>query len=405
MKRIVLFGLLMTVMSLLAKANDSSFSASGNQLVPATETEISVKKEILSLKLVGNKMKVDVYYEFYNPTKSSKNLIVGFEAPSPYDGGLEVDPHHVTKKQPFIHKFTVNMNDRPLAHKIALIKHEYDEEYNAKSQSFKNGQPNGMSQAEIKAAITKMINEGVEYELDFYYVYYFNAVFKPGINIIKHSYEYDCSSSAMARWSFPYRLTPACKWANGQIDDFTLIVDMGPFASYSIPETFTTKEDKWKIIGSGKVTYEEEGMLAMPERNFVIRDGYAMFQKKNFKPESELEIYKPFNSTWGENLLEQYQYGPFLDLGVELAQFKDEEQLSYFGIKSLSEIKSIDAKILKNLPFAYRGYVFKTKELQEFYNKANWYIPNPNYVNDLNTLTKDEKEWVLFWAKVEKQNN
>lgn len=403
MKRFVLIALLMTIMSLFAKANDSSFSATGNQLVPATETDISVKKEILSLKLVGNKMKVDVYYEFYNPTQSSKNLIVGFEAPSPYDGGLEVNPNLVTKKQPFIHKFTVNMNDKSLSHKVALIKREYNEEYKEKSQSFKNGQPNGMSQDEIKAAITKMINEGVENELDFYYVYYFNAVFKPGINIIKHSYEYNCSSSVMAKWSFPYRLTPACKWANGQIDDFTLIVDMGPFASYSIPETFTTKEDKWKIIGSGKVTYEEEGMVGQPERNFVIRDGYAMFQKKNFKPEDELEIYSPLIFRY-EDLMGYFNGVPFLDLGVELSILKDEEEITQYGIKDLSEIKSNEAKILKNLPFAYRGYVFKSKELQEFYNKTDWYIPDPAYINDLGTLSEDEKKWVLFWAKIEKDN-
>ena len=52
---------------------------------------------------------------------------------------------------------------------------------------------------------------------------------------------------------------------------------------------------------------------------------------------------------------------------------------------------------VKNLPFAYRGYIFNTKELQDFYESTPWYIPNPDYKPDMQQLPKEEQRWVDFW--------
>ncbi|MFV0565090.1 MAG: YARHG domain-containing protein [Flavobacteriaceae bacterium] len=48
----------------------------------------------------------------------------------------------------------------------------------------------------------------------------------------------------------------------------------------------------------------------------------------------------------------------------------------------------------KNLPFARRGYIFKNAELKDFYENLDWYIPNPNYIPETETLTKHEKNWI-----------
>jgi hypothetical protein len=58
--------------------------------------------------------------------------------------------------------------------------------------------------------------------------------------------------------------------------------------------------------------------------------------------------------------------------------------------------------ILKNLPFARRGYVFKSPELKAYYEKQNWYYPDPAYIPDLNQLTKGEQEW---FTKISKYKN
>ncbi|MBK6527097.1 MAG: YARHG domain-containing protein [Crocinitomicaceae bacterium] len=51
-------------------------------------------------------------------------------------------------------------------------------------------------------------------------------------------------------------------------------------------------------------------------------------------------------------------------------------------------------KILRNLPFARRGYIFKNAELQAYYTRMNWYIPNQNYEALPELLTEQEKTWI-----------
>ena len=73
MKKLLLIALLLVSVSFGLKANGCFFYASGGQLIPGIETEISVKKEILTLKRTGSfRLSVDVYYEFYNPTSYSR---------------------------------------------------------------------------------------------------------------------------------------------------------------------------------------------------------------------------------------------------------------------------------------------------------------------------------------------
>ena len=54
---------------------------------------------------------------------------------------------------------------------------------------------------------------------------------------------------------------------------------------------------------------------------------------------------------------------------------------------------------MRNLPFAYRGHVFKDKGLKQFFESTDWYVPNPNYVDNLDGLSEEEKKWVQYWSK------
>ena len=54
-------------------------------------------------------------------------------------------------------------------------------------------------------------------------------------------------------------------------------------------------------------------------------------------------------------------------------------------------------RILKNMPFAYRGYIFKNKALQDYFESTNWYIPNPEYKGEMEALSEVEQKWVKFW--------
>ena len=58
-----------------------------------------------------------------------------------------------------------------------------------------------------------------------------------------------------------------------------------------------------------------------------------------------------------------------------------------------------EKRILKNVPFAYRGHVFKDQGLKKFFESTNWYVPDPEYKDDMGTMTQEEREWIEFWAK------
>ena len=51
-------------------------------------------------------------------------------------------------------------------------------------------------------------------------------------------------------------------------------------------------------------------------------------------------------------------------------------------------------KLMKNLPYARRGYVFDNKDLQAWFEKMPWYLPDPNYIAELAALTEAEKKWL-----------
>src|SRR5450755_3593936 len=205
---------------LFCHANDGAFRVNGNQLIPMYETDISVKKEILTIKGIGSgQASVDVYYEFFNP-KEAKELEVGFEAFTPYG---DVDTKPVDGEHPYITNFSVSMNGLSIPYKVAIV---------SDSLYFRNGKYKTIPMAEV-------LKESEDIDVpNFFYVYHFRILFKKGMNIIHHTYVVDLSSSIEELYSFKYVLTAAGRWANRQIDDFTLNIDMGDFQDLSIDNTF-----------------------------------------------------------------------------------------------------------------------------------------------------------------------
>ena len=345
-------------------ANDGAFFGSGNHLVPIMETDISVQKEILYLKKIQNKyIEVSVYYEFFNP-KEDKEITVGFEAESP-SGDVDGAPkngHH-----PYMFDFTVNLNNAFLPFQIAYV---------TDSLYAKGGK--------IKSIDLNTFNGNKDGNyIDFRYIYHFKAKFKKGVNILKHTYKYNISGGIAYNYHFDYILTAANRWANKRIDDFTLIIDMGAFQTASIERTFFKSGKEWLLSGIGKIT---ETALKTPgdstelnTTNFYVQQGLLIFSKKNFSPKGELHIE--------DRALWFYQSAGFpidYPFTIDLPNFKYE-----------TEPKTEEEKrLLRNLPFARRGYIFKDKTLQAFYNKQDWYQPNPSYIPEVEHLSQKEKELI-----------
>ncbi len=331
MKHFTLLVLLLLGSAYAALANDGAFYTKGNQLIPISETDITVQKEILTIKKTANKyIEVTVYYEFFNPGKEKK-LTVGFEAFSPTG---DVDGTPKNGQHPYIRNFTVMLNSKQQPYTIAYVED---------SLYAKNGIVVSKKLKDIKASI-----ENVN-EVNFYYVYHFNATFKEGTNIIEHTYTYDVSSGVDLEYSFDYILTAANRWGNKQINDFTLNLDMDEFQTFAI---------------AGEV-------------KFHIQKGMLVFRKMNFKPKGELQLY-------AQRLFaaEDIQYLPF----------------SVYQQENIPEPKNEqERRILKNLPFARRGYVFTNPDLKKYYEHIDWYMPNPTYKPNTDQLTESEKKWIAKW--------
>src|SRR5262249_28753660 len=150
---------------------------------------------------------IDVHYELYNPGEA-KDILVGFEAASP-EG--DVDGHPVNGMHPYMSDFTVQMNSELLPYKVAIV---------SDSVYYKNGKFSEDKKSYLK-------DDFEEQAPDFFYVYHFKAKFKKGLNVIKHSYILDLSTSVIDLFSLSYVLTTAKRWANRKIDDFTLEIDFG----------------------------------------------------------------------------------------------------------------------------------------------------------------------------------
>ena len=395
MKRIII-AVFCCLSALFASANDGVFYASGNQLIPITETEISVQKEVLTINRVGDHLEVTVYYEFFNPV-GEKELLVGFEAQSAYNGK---DPMTTFPKHPYIRNFKVVVNGKPLSYEVANVPLSYYDDGKIVPNTYvRNGRIESWTRKQCEDSIAAWEDVAVPFD----YVYHFKAKFHPGLNIIQHTYDFDLSSSVEEEFYFPYVLTAANRWANHQIDDFTLNINLGEHVSFHLFPEFFKNADEWKILGKGKYTLDSTWGLTDGKEApvFHVQQGGITFHKANFHPDGELRIsqrrdWSISSWTWSgedDDFSAEDILGALKDqyIPIVLPDERTKEETYY------TRFSPEQRRILKNLPFAYQGYIFKDKALQDFFESCAWYLPNPDYKGDMEGFTEEEKKWVEFW--------
>lgn len=208
----------------IASANDGVYFTSGSFLVPVKETEISAKKEILTITICKDGYAdVDVDYTFFNNSNEKKNITMAFEAHSPYNSGAQLNKDG---KHPFISQFTAEMNGAQLQHSNALVALNLvnDSKWETDHKPLDMTQWKGIGEApdSIIPFEDALYNEALDSAISYAYAYYFDATFNPGENKVHHTYRYKMSFSVGSKFDVHYWLTPVTRWANGQVDDFTL---------------------------------------------------------------------------------------------------------------------------------------------------------------------------------------
>ena len=289
-KQLLLLLLLCTC--LFSRANDGVFYANGNVLVPVAETDISVAKEILTITVGEDDYAlVDVYYEFMNGD-SAKTVTMAFEAASPYNVEESFSKAGI---HPYIHNFSVEMNGTTLPYSNAVVALRYDADNNRqKSEKINLAEWKSYKEVgndDILPHEGLLYNASLDSILSYGYGYYFTAAFQPGKNTVHHTYRYHMSHNVVNRFTIPYWLTPATRWANHQIDDFTLRIK-APIGvgvcmedSLFLGAPFTSSDGKGQIYRFERDRfYKNHFLLAYPN------DSYVEWHMKDFRPTSDITI-------------------------------------------------------------------------------------------------------------------
>lgn len=359
-----------------ASANDAAYFTSGNQFIPVKETDISIRKEILTIGLQDDgKADVTVYYEFFNPGTTDKTILMGFEADPSYNDDYEF---HADGVHPHIFDFTVEMNGEKLSYKNAVC-----------LEGLPDGlQPLDMNKYEItEETFTSVRPVGNDtLFIPFAYVYYFEATFKPGINKIQHTYKYTASNGVGFSYQIDYKLSPATRWANHQIDDFTLVIRADNTAKHFFLDEQDFNMAPWVLSeGEGKqrVTNHYDESL----REFSLRNGAFTWHKTNYCPRQELtitsadEIYL-FN--------DNAPFGSFYDRGSSLELYYGGDRTKYTMEESLRR------RVAHNLPYAHRGHVFKDPVLNAYFRALWWYMPNQDYKDSQSDFTDVDRQYLSY---------
>ncbi|MBP5508736.1 MAG: YARHG domain-containing protein [Prevotella sp.] len=383
-----------------AYANDGVYFVSGSHLEPMQETDISVKKELLTITITdGPYAFVEVEYEFMN-NGQAKDVMMGFEAKAPYNDG---EPLNLKGVHPYIKDFSVVMNGERLNYSNGVVfaeeqGNEYPKEVNEAIETGRHLIPVDFERWKYDEENSeRLYNKQTDEYADFAYAYYFNAHFNSGINTVRHTYSYQISYSVGQAFHIPYWLTPAMRWANHQIDDFTLRIKVDNCTKHFVIENTPFSGSAFRVTaGKGKtrvLTKSNEDNVTLTE--VVLRNGTVEWHRNNYHTEHDMDIDSAdildYLVDWGNKPAPIY-YDSSDTFSGWLIMGMDKDYSGYYpGKGTKKQIRDFITRVRRNLPYAHRGYVFKDATLRKFFESQWWYMPDPTWKATDNSFSEHEQ--------------
>ena len=365
MKKILL-AILFCFLSIFTFANDWEFGSEGEHIIPLKGSNVSIKKEKITLKLTPDGMLVNVKFTFDSP--NAENKIIGFVTPESGNGGYYEEENVIRKPEPLkIKNFKTTVNGKEVKSNVELLSKLLSK---------------GVLDNNI---VTEYVKE--EKEKEYYnYVYYFNADFKQGENIVEHSYYYTGSYGVYER-DFEYVVTTISKWKNKTVEDFEIEVYPENYF-VKLPYSFwkDNKKINWEIVGKGKmlaiaptkkVTDEDATIL---EKTGVVYskldNGFIRYKTKNFSPTDNFYMVRMdnilgFEYEFPEGKIQGYKFKDDYFTTLRETAYDDYPDI----VASLKDLKDKDLDIVRNYPYAFAGYDFAKKDLKDYFSQFIWYSP------------------------------
>ena len=377
MKKILL-AILFCLLSIFTFANDWEFGSEGEHIIPLKGSNMSIKKEKITLKLTPDGMLVNVKFTFDNPT--AENKIVGFVTPESGNGEEEDETTKPKRKaEPLkIKNFKTTVNGKEVKSNVELL-----------SKLLSKG-----------VLDNNIIKEYTEKEKTFYnYVYYFNADFKQGENVVEHSYFYTGSYGIYER-DFEYVVTTISKWKNQTVEDFEIEVHPENYF-VKLPYSFwkDNKKINWEVVGKGKMVTiaptkksNDEDATGLERYGIIylkLNNGFVRYKTKNFSPNQDFYMTRMdnilgFDYEFPEGKIQGYKFKDDYFTTLREVAYSDYPEI----VDSLKDLSDKDLDIVRNYPYAFAGYDFARKDLKDYFSQFVWYSPvgknvkiDPNFNN------------------------
>ena len=376
MKKILL-AILFCFLSIFTFANDWEFGSEGEHIIPLKGSNVSIKKEKITLKLTPDGMLVNVKFTFDSP--NAENKIIGFVTPESGNGD-EGEERGNRKPEPLkIKNFKTTVNGKEVKSNVELL-----------SKLLSKG-----------VLDNNVVKEYTEKEKEYFnYVYYFNADFKQGENVVEHSYFYTGSYGVYER-EFGYVVTTISKWKNQTVEDFEIEIQPGTYF-VRLPYTFwnNAKKIDWEIVGKGKMVSlaptkpandEDASDIEKFGRVYIKLDNNSSirYKTKKFSPNSNfyatrIDNVLGFDYEFPEGKVQGYKFKD--DYFTTLRETVYDDYSNIIG--SLKDLNDKDLDIVRNYPYAFAGYDFAKKDLKDYFSQFIWYSPvgknvkiDPNFNN------------------------
>lgn len=351
MRRLELL-LLSHLLAALAGANDGVYRSSGGVLRPIHETFIRLDHEQLSFTCRDRMARVDVRFAFNNPEPVPRTLQVGFQAPTAYDPTTAG-------------AITNRIRDFRVMHGGALL-------------------PYRLMAAECEdcplqdtAALRFSLEQGGVY------VYLFEITFQPGLNAVQHSYSFEASSGVMNEQDYSYILTTGAKWAGGRIGMLEVDIDLGTNVHFRVNDVFGDQAE-WAVVGTGAVAPKASDADA---RFVRLLSGKLRITTRELRPTSNI----------GFGLESSHCFS-----GHGFGGYRAETWCMALCFRTLDPdqigqdppLTKADLRRLRNAVYAQYGLLFKDAELDAFFRKFDWYLPDPNLRMADVPLTAADKRFI-----------
>ena len=305
--KIILF--LLLLLANVVRANDGRFYISGNHLVPISDADIRIDKEILTIRIADDGFAyVDVDYTFNN-LAGAKNVRMGFEAAIENDWANVLTKKNDAKMighkgHPNIFDFVVEINGKPIGYQNRFAFYQEDDtekpldyEHFPVDKEWVHGDFNEEYYKKFEGWDSGLYNAKIDSSRHYAHVYYFEAPFKSGINKVHHTYRYEMGNGLDNTFDVRYWLTPALRWAGNKIGDFTLRISAeGTAKHFFIYKNKCFEGVDFKLVkGVGKMrsrvnSYMRDKIEKSDVVEVSLRNGVIEWHKTDFHPTENLII-------------------------------------------------------------------------------------------------------------------